>query len=146
MMMKTVLLTLALAALPLFADECPMHAGHVMGFSQEKTTHKFVIDDEGGAIEVRANDAADSESVSAIRSHLQHIAKAFAAGDFSKPLGVHGRMPDGADTMKSLRSKIAYRYEEIDRGARVSIVTTDADARAAVREFLEFQKREHHTE
>ena len=154
--MKTVLLTLALAALPLFADDphadCPMHAqhvdergDHVMGFSHEKTKHAFMIDDQGGSIEARANDPNDAQSIAAIRSHLQQIAKDFTAGDFAKPLAIHGRTPDGADTMKELASKIAYRYEEIDGGARVRIVTSDARAVAAIRAFLEFQKKEHRT-
>jgi hypothetical protein len=36
---------------------------------------------DGGAVEVRANDAADAESIASIRKHLQEIAKEFAAGD-----------------------------------------------------------------
>lgn len=156
-MTKTLLLTLALAALPLFADDphagCPMHAqhvdengDHVMGFSHEKTRHTFAIDADGGAIEVRANDANDKESIAMIRSHLQQIAKDFASGDFAKPVAIHERMPDGAETMKELRAKIDYRYEEIERGARVRITTKEERARDAVHQFLKFQKKEHRTE
>jgi hypothetical protein len=50
---------------------------HVMGFDHTKTTHHFRLLPAGGAIEVSANDAADTESRDAIRGHLSHIATMF---------------------------------------------------------------------
>jgi hypothetical protein len=58
----------------------------VMEFSHEKTTHHFRVRPDGGAIEVEANKLEDTESRDAIRVHLAHIAKMFAAGDFSAPM------------------------------------------------------------
>src|SRR6267378_3090241 len=75
-----------------------------MGFSHTATKHSFKLYEYGGAIEVRASDAADSKSVDAIRSHLKMIEKAFAAGDFTKPETIHDKLPDGAAEMKELRS------------------------------------------
>ena len=149
--MNVLLLILALATDP---ATCPMHAkhtavdqrgDHVMGFSHETTKHTFKLYEDGGAVEVRANDAADAESVAAIREHLQVIAKDFASGDFAKPEEIHGRVPDGAATMKKLGSRIRYQYEELERGARVRIRTKDARGVEAVHQFLRFQIEDHHT-
>ena len=126
---------------------CDMeHRGdHAMGFSHHATTHHFRVLRDGGAIEVRANDAKDAKSVDAIREHLRTIAKSFAEGDFAKPQFIHERMPDGASEMKELRGLIAYRYQELPRGGRVRITTTDARALDAVHRFLKFQIAEHKT-
>lgn len=150
--MNTLLiLVLALAGDP---ATCPMHAqhtnvdqrgDHVMGFSHEKTKHHFRLYEDGGVVEVRANDAADAESVAAIRGHLQQIAKEFAAGDFGKPKEIHARVPDGVPVMKELGSRILYLYEELEGGARVRIKTADPRGVEAVRQFLKFQIEDHHT-
>jgi hypothetical protein len=132
----------------LFQMNCGMqHRGDaVMGFSHETTTHAFKIADDGGAIEIVANDAGDGKSIAAIRAHLREISKAFAKGDFAKPKAIHERLPDGAAEMRDLRAAIKYDYAEIERGARVRITTSNAKALDAVHRFLEFQTREHHTE
>ncbi|PYQ28992.1 MAG: hypothetical protein DMF56_11955 [Acidobacteria bacterium] len=149
------LMLILLLTLPLVAQDhenCPMHAKHVaeagdrvMGFSHDKTTHNFRLLEDGGAIEARSLDANDAESVAAIRTHLKSIAKEFTAGDFAKPVEIHGRMPDGAETMKELGDSIEYRYEEIPNGARVRITAKPGRARDAVQAFLRFQIGEHHT-
>jgi TusA-related sulfurtransferase len=142
---------------------CPMHAQHmaaagehhhddvdhrgdaVMGFSHEKTKHTFRLLDDGGAIEVRANEAADAESIAAIRTHLQEIAKDFATGSYADPEAIHGRVPDGAATMKSLGAAVTFKYEELERGGRVHITTRDAAGIQAIHDFMKFQIDEHHT-
>ena len=133
---------------------CPMHAKHtavdqrgdtVMGFSHHATKHSFRLLRDGGAIEVRANDAADKESVQQIRTHLQEIAKEFAAGDFAKPGEIHDRTPAGVPVMKELGAAISYRYEEIERGGRVRVITKNARGVEAVHAFLRFQIDDHRT-
>jgi TusA-related sulfurtransferase len=155
-MMNVMLLLFAMAGDP---ANCSMHAQHtaaqhtdvdrrgdaVMGFSHEKTKHSFRLLDDGGAIEVRANDAADAENIAAIRSHLRDIAKEFAAGEFTKPEEIHARVPDGVDVMKERGAAIAFEYEELDRGARVHLETSDAQAREAIHAFLRFQINDHRT-
>lgn len=116
-----------------------------MGFSHDKTTHHFLLYKDGGAIEVSATDASDTTSRDEIRSHLQHIAKMFSAGDFNVPAFVHGENPPGTEVMKSLAGNIAYRFEETERGARVRITTPDADALRAVHAFLDYQITDHQT-
>jgi len=141
---------------------CPMHAQHmaegkhahtdvdtrgdrVMGFSHETTKHAFRLFPDGGAVEVRANDADDAETIAIIRKHLREIASEFAAGKFEKPEEIHARMPDGVDVMKELNQAIAYRYEELERGGRLRIVTSNARGIEAVHRFLQFQIDDHHT-
>jgi len=141
--------------------DCPMHKVHVqaesdsatmnergnkdMGFSQTKITHHFLLNANGGVIQVEANDPADTASRDNIRMHLSHIAKAFSIGDFAIPMFVHDTMPPGVPVMKEQSDKINYKFEETPAGGRVIIVTTDAKARDAIQQFLRFQIAEHKT-
>jgi hypothetical protein len=132
---------------------CDMHhaAGvdargdHVMGFSHEKTTHHFRLTKSGGVIEVSANDPADGESRDAIRSHLAHIAKMFAAGDFDAPMLIHDRIPPGVPTLKKRKASIRWSFEDTERGGRIVATTSDAKARRAIHDFLRFQIEDHRT-
>ena len=77
--------------------------------------------------------------------HLGHIAKLFGDGDFSIPMFVHDGIPPGVTSMKLLKEKIDYTYEQIDGGGRVSIGSRDPLARAAIHDFLRFQITDHGT-
>lgn len=141
--------------------DCPMHNQHTgapthhatvenhgeqaMGFPHDKTTHHFLIRPDGGAIEVTANDSADNANTVAIRTHLSQIAVAFGKGDFSQPMFIHDGLPPGVTTMKLLKDKIRYQYEEISSGARVRFESDDPLALAAIHDFLRFQISEHQT-
>ena len=116
-----------------------------MGFSQTETTHHFLLMKDGGAIQVEVNDAKDKANLEQIRKHLAFIAKAFTGGDFDTPLAVHDRIPPGATEMKRLRESIKYEYQETERGGRVRITTDNAEALAAIHEFLRFQITDHQT-
>jgi hypothetical protein len=127
-------------------------AGHLagrgekgMGFSQERTTHHFLLSPEGGSIEVTAKDPSDTASRDQIRMHLAHVREMFAEGDFSIPMFVHDTTPPGVSTMKRRASAIGYSYEDLASGGRVRIATADADARDAIHDFLRFQIAEHRT-
>jgi hypothetical protein len=118
----------------------------VMGFDQQKTTHHFYLYEDGGAIDVSVNDAADSVNRDAIRSHLPHIAMLFGEGDFEAPMLVHdSKNVPGTAEMARLKEKISYKYNETPAGGRVDITTTDAAALKAVHEFLKFQIADHKT-
>jgi hypothetical protein len=141
--------------------DCPMRKAHAhddstssamndrgekgMGFSQTATTHHFLLNADGGVIQVEANDPADTATRDNIRMHLTHIAQAFATGDFAIPMFVHDTTPPGVPVMKQLKDKIRYKFEETPGGARVVIATADPDALAAVLQFLKFQIAEHKT-
>ena len=116
-----------------------------MGFSHEKTTHHFLLRADGGVIRVDTNSGDDKESRDQIQTHLGHIAKMFAGGDFNTPMLVHSVTPPGTATMTKLKTDIKYTYEASPKGGRVVIVTSNKVALAAVHEFLRFQIKDHAT-
>lgn len=133
------------------ADGSAEHGRHVdgrhdsFGMSHTKSTHSFRLFEDGGAIELRASDAADQMTVAAIRKHLQEITPQFSEGDFSTPQFVHGYAPDGVAQLTRLRGDIAYRYQPLEGGGRIRITATSAEALEAVHAFLRFQVVEHRT-
>ena len=157
MKMSALLAALAvLASVPVLAAEepaaCPLHAAHskaeaeldqrgdrVMGLDHTRTTHHFKIEPDGGIIQVEANDAADTESRQAIRTHLAEIAGAFSRGDFSAPFAIHQRVMPGVPVLIEKKEAVRYLYEETERGAQVRIAAQDPSAVAAVHEFLRAQ-------
>jgi hypothetical protein len=126
-------------------EEMNKRGDHVMGFDHTKTTHHFRLSPQGGAIEITANSPEDTESRDQIRSHLGHISKMFAAGNFNAPMLIHEQTPPGVPVMQKLRSEIEYRFEETERGATIHISTTNSKALKAIYQFLRFQIKEHQT-
>ena len=94
---------------------------------------------------MEANDPKDTQNRDLIRTHLAHITQAFAAGDFSDPLAVHDKYPDGVPVMQSLKGDIHYTFEETPQGGRVLVNTANQQALDAIHKFLRFQVREHVT-
>ncbi|MBS1802538.1 MAG: hypothetical protein JST28_04195 [Acidobacteria bacterium] len=121
------------------------HGDQAMGFPHDKTTHHFRLAEDGGAIEVTANDPKDTANIEAIRTHLAHIAEMFSDGNFATPMFVHDGIPPGATTMKLLKERIQFAYQPVDAGGRVALVASDPIAKAAVHDFLRFQITEHKT-
>lgn len=118
----------------------------VMGFDQARTTHHFLLFDDGGAIEVSVKESADTKNRDAIRSHLPHIATMFGESNFDVPMLVHeSTNVPGTKLMTERKDVIRYQYVETANGGRVNIVTSDPDALAAVHAFLKFQIAEHET-
>jgi hypothetical protein len=149
--MKTRLIATLLLTIAAITAQQDHHKGveqrgdHTMGFSHDKTTHHFRLYSDGGAIEVTANDANDTESRDQIRLHVSHIAGMFAAGDFQAPMLIHDQVPPGVPVLQKLKAELKYRYEDMDRGGRVQISTKNPKALAAVQEFLRFQITDHQT-
>ncbi|HEY7536212.1 MAG TPA: hypothetical protein VH878_09765 [Thermodesulfobacteriota bacterium] len=117
----------------------------VMGFEQMKTTHHFYLLSSGGTIEVEANDSSDTTSQNQIRQHLIHITTMFANGNFDAPMLIHAQTPPGVPTMQRLKADITYQYENTEKGGRIHISTSNAEALDAIHEFLRFQIKEHRT-
>jgi hypothetical protein len=143
-------------------QSCPMHKEHMkeasqhqadvekhgdeaMGFPHDKTTHRFRLYSDGGAIEVTVDDTKDSETMQVIRTHLTNIVTMFSNGGFSIPMFVHDQVPPGIPVMKEKRAEISYSFEELPAGGRVRIKTTNPDALKAIHDFLRFQIEDHHT-
>jgi len=117
-----------------------------MGFDQARTTHHFLLFDDGGAIEVSVNNVADAKNRDAIHSHLPHIAMMFGDGNFNAPMLVHdSKNVPGTKAMTDRKGAIRYQYVETANGGRVDIITSDPVALAAVHQFLTFQIAEHKT-
>jgi len=114
-----------------------------MGVDQYTSTHHFEPQSDGGRIELQ-RDVDDTAGVAQIRRHLQEIARAFAKGDFSIPGFVHMQEVPGTKVMAARQDVIAYYYRELPRGGEVRILTKDPAAVAAIREFLAFQRQDHH--
>ena len=125
--------------------EVMKHGAEAMGFDQATTTHHFLLRNQGGVVQVTANDPRDTATIEQIRMHLQHQAESFKSGDFAAPEHTHGVIPPGANVMKARAAKIAYRYEPITAGGRLNISTSDPDALHAVHDFLRFQIKDHQT-
>ena len=124
--------------------ECPMHATHTqmnergekgMGFSQTAAAHHFLLNSNGGVIQVEARDSADSTNRNQIRMHLGHIAKAFHSGEFDIPMFVHDTVPPGVPEMKRLRKDIQYSFAETPNGGRVVISSANKEAVEAIHRF-----------
>ena len=122
-----------------------MRGDHVMGFPHDKTTHHFLIQPQGGVIQVTANDPKDAQDINMIHMHLGHIAKMFANGNFQAPMLVHDAIPPGTTTMKLLKDKIRYNFEQLETGGAVHIESDDPVALAAIHDFLRYQISEHKT-
>jgi len=114
-----------------------------MGVDQYTSIHQFDDMPDGGRIELQRQ-VDDSLGIEQIRSHLRHIADAFAAGDFRIPAFVHDREAvPGTATMAAKRDVIRYEFRELPRGGEVRITTDDPEALQAVHEFLAFQRADH---
>jgi len=126
-------------------DEMNMRGDKHMGFDHLKTTHHFLLANDGGSIQVEASDAKDTESRDQIRRHLGHIRLMFSEGNFEVPMLVHEKSPPGSAAMLKLKSEISYEFKETDRGALIQISTKNPDALQAIHDFLRFQIKEHMT-
>jgi hypothetical protein len=158
--MRTLPLLLSLAILPGMAsaqqnpspDQDKRSEGvvkrgeHVMGFSHDATTHHFRLFNDGGEIDVRANDPKDKANIDQIRTHLGHISKMFASGNFKAPMLIHDTKPPGTATMTRLKEQIRYEFSETDRGARIRLVTSSRETTDAIHAFLLLQIVDHETQ
>jgi len=106
-------------------SECPMHATHTqmnergekgMGFPQTATTHHFLLNSNGGVIQVEAKDSADATNRNEIRRHLGHIAKAFQSGDSMFRCLFTIPFRPGVPEMNGLRKIFNIRSRKLRRG------------------------------
>jgi hypothetical protein len=137
------------AGTPAFPDEPAAHRAdvernskHVMPFSMDRTQHVFTPDATGGtqAVLVTNNDPRQIELV---RSHLRKESAAFARGDFSDPLAVHGAAMPGLATLRNSRGKLHVRYGDVPRGAELVFESRDAQTIDALHRWFAAQVSDH---
>jgi dienelactone hydrolase len=114
-----------------------------MGVDQYTSSHVFESLPDGGRI-VLQRDSVDSAGTATIRSHLQHIARAFANGDFALPGFVHAEEVPGTAVMRARRASIRYEFDTLPRGGQVRIQGSDSVAIHAIHDFLAYQREDHH--
>jgi hypothetical protein len=116
-----------------------------MGVDQYASRHQFEALADGGRIALQ-QPGGDSTAVQTIRTHMQDIARAFSAGDFSTPMFVHNsaKVP-GTAVLAAKKGVIRYVYRPLPNGAELRIYTKDRDALEAIREFMAFQRSDHRT-
>jgi hypothetical protein len=117
--------------------------GHTaMGVDQYTSFHRFESLPDGGRITLQ-RDRPDSAGTAGIRAHMKEIAAAFAKGDFTVPGFVHDRNVPGTAVMAARRSWITYSADTLPRGGLLRIRSDDAEAVAAIHQFLSFQRSDH---
>lgn len=126
-------------------DSVDPRRDHIMGFSNDLTTHHFHLLKDGGEIVVTANDPKHAESVKQIRMHLSHIVNMFSNGNFNAPMVIPDTNAPGVATMIRLKSDIRYTFSEVPQGANIRIKTLSPETTDAVHAFLLFQIVDHKT-
>jgi hypothetical protein len=116
----------------------------VMGVDQSTSAHVFEDLPDGGRVVLDRADATDTAAIKTIRAHMRDIATAFRAGDFAKPFEVHAQTVPGTAVMTAKRDAISYEVLDRPTGGEVRMKSTDPAAIAAIHEFLEFQRQQHH--
>ncbi len=116
-----------------------------MGVDQYASRHRFEDLPDGGRIELQMREA-DSAGVEQIRAHLRQTVDEFRRGQFSAPEATHAMTVPGTAVMTARKDRIQYNYRPLPQGGEIRIQTRDADALAAVREFLAFQRSDHRTD
>lgn len=115
-----------------------------MGVDQYASQHRFEDLPDGGRIELQMREA-DSAGVARIRAHLRQTVEEFRRGQFTAPEATHAMTVPGTTVMAAKRDRIRYTFRELPQGGEILIRTPDAEALAAVREFLAFQREDHRT-
>jgi hypothetical protein len=134
--------TAAMAAEDTAFAEVQARGQEAMGVDQYTSTHVFDALPDGGRIELQ-RDGDDAAGVAQIRRHLQEIARAFGAGEFSAPAFVHMQDVPGTSVMAEKRDAITYTYRELPRGGELEIMTQDSVVLQAIHQFMAFQRQDH---
>jgi hypothetical protein len=128
---------------PARLDEVQERGSHVMPFALEKTLHVFNKTKTGGIQQVIAKDAADSEQIGLVRSHLSQLATHFAEGDFSGPRRIHGDDMPGVKALASAAGKVRFVYRELPNGAEIEYRTEDKPLIEAIHSYFDAQLSDH---
>ena len=115
-----------------------------MGFNQNKIVHKFLATPEGGKIIITALNASDTQTINQIKNHVLDIQKEFSKGNFTKPFFIHAQEVAGTMVMSEKKDLIKYSILQMNIGSALLLTTNDKELIDAIRQFMEFQAREHY--
>lgn len=123
--------------------EVRQKGAQVMPFALDKTVHIFDKTDSGGMQRVLVHGDAP-EQLAMIRSHLQDIAQAFTARDFSKPMHIHGADMAGLAELKAAKAnELSAIYKELPDGAEITYRGHSSETVAAIHRWFDAQLRDH---
>lgn len=114
-----------------------------MGFNQSLIHHHFITTPTGGEIIIMSTNMSDSRTISEIRSHVREIRDEFSQGNFTKPFYIHAQNVPGTATMASKKDLIRYSIRDMDGGASLILSTNDTGLLEAIKDFMDFQSRQH---
>jgi predicted small lipoprotein YifL len=118
----------------------------VMPFDLNKTMHSFVKNDGGGMETVVSLDVNDSEQIDLVRSHLNEVSVAFAAGNFDDPTAIHGSDMPGLQSLKDNDSKLLIAYTDVPGGAMITYSSSDPAVVSAIHDWFDAQLADHGTD
>jgi hypothetical protein len=98
---------------------------------------------DGGKIIITALNASDIQTIDQIKNHTLDIQKDFSEGNFTKPFFIHAQEVPGTKVMSEKKDLIKYSISEINNGSSLLLTTNDKELVDAIRQFMEFQAREH---
>jgi hypothetical protein len=115
-----------------------------MGFNQNKITHHFVGTPDGGKIIITSLNSTDRQTINQIKNHILDIQKEFSEGNFIKPFFIHAQEVPGAEIMSEKKDLIKYSIQEMNNGSSLLFSTNDKELVDAIKEFIQFQTRQHY--
>ncbi|MGZ8184643.1 MAG: aspartate carbamoyltransferase [Methylobacter sp.] len=124
-------------------DEVVERGSKVMPFDLDKTLHIFNKTKTGGIQQVIAKDAADSEQIALIRSHLAGIAAQFSKGDFSGPQRIHGNNMPGVKELSAAAGRVRFIYRDLPDGGQIDYLTEAPELIAAIHRYFDAQLSDH---
>jgi hypothetical protein len=136
--------------IPAFADESKRQveveqkSEHVMPFDMNATMHSFVPTRDGGVQTVLVHNG-DAKQVALVRAHLHKEAAAFARGDFTDPVAIHGGTMPGLHALHAGAKSIRIRYTEVPNGAAISYHSAVPKLVSAIHAWFSAQRNDHGT-
>jgi len=105
-------------------------------FVDQKTIQQISVGNNGGFIKIVTREQNDIATCDQIRADLKLIEQKFTAGDFTTLALNHAKLPSFNPIPKELNHLIKYQFEEIERGGRLRITTTDQQLSLVIINFM----------
>ena len=93
---------------------------------------------------ITALNASDRQTIDQIKNHTLDIEKEFSEGNFTKPFFVHAQEVPATEVMSEKRDFIKYNIRDLINGSSLQLTTNDKALIDAIRQFMQFQARQHY--